>query len=155
MRGKRMSMPLVLTLLLLAALILSGCVVENSPAPGCVRYLGPAPMGGCAGKQIIKDIRVEPNLECLNIRANNCNGGVLVISNRCGKPVSLGGVMVNAHSENLTFDVSRKGGKYVLIRSGGNVSGYLPTSDERISIAGSFGGKPLHLEFVKTGPLCP
>lgn len=147
-------MCLVLTLLL-AALILGGCVVENSPAPGCVRYLGPAPIGGCAGKQIVKDIRVVPDMECLNVTANNCNGGVLVISNHCEQPVILSGVTVSAHSENLTFDVSRKGGKYVLVRSGGNVSGYLPKSDERISIEGSFGGKPLRLEFVKTGPLCP
>ena len=155
MKAKNLSVLAGLLVLLVIVFLLNGCIVtKNSPAPGCVRYLGPAPMGGCFGKQIIRDIHLEPAEACLTITANNCNGGVLEMNNHCNQPVMLGGTTMVA-DQHVSLDVRRDGKGYHLMRAGGNISEYLPQADEHIMVTGSLGNTPLHLEFVKTEPLCP
>jgi hypothetical protein len=74
----------------LTVTLAGGCLVKNdSPAPGCVEYWGPAPMGGCFGKTAILDLKVEPQTECLEIAVNNCNGGILEVSNACAEMLVL------------------------------------------------------------------
>jgi len=60
-------------------------ITKDSHAPGCVEAKGYMGMGGleCRGKNIIKDIKVEPPIACLKINADNCDGGVLRITNYC------------------------------------------------------------------------
>ena len=71
-------------------LVLAGCIVtKDSPAPGCRETLGFAPVGGCLGKTVILDLDVEPEVECLAIGVNNCNGGVLEVRNACSEALVL------------------------------------------------------------------
>jgi hypothetical protein len=134
---------------------LVGCiVVEDSPAPGCVKSVGFMTMGGCSGKHVIQDVVLEPQSDCLTITVNNCNGGVLEINNQCEQPVVFGEVVIEPVGGD-SLDVRREGDEYHLVSSGGNYANYLPETDEHIVVEGLLGDTPLRLEFVKTGPLCP
>ncbi len=143
-----------IVVLALFALLLQGClVVRDSPAPGCVERIGISPMGGCFGKTAILDLSTEPQIECLSIAANNCNGGVLEVRNGCEEALLLGGAMVEPHTSQ-TLDVVLEGGRHALVRAGGNFSAYVPPADERIELTGTLGEQSLRVAFTKTARLC-
>ncbi len=99
----------VILLVALSVLIIQGCiVVEDSPAPGCVKRLGISPIGGCFGKTAILDLVVEPENACLSIGVNNCNGGVLEVRNECQTALVLGGVRI-AGKTKLAWTSLRRG----------------------------------------------
>jgi len=151
---RRRALPLlVLPLLVFAA---SGCVlVKDSPAPGCREYWGLAPIGGCFGKSVITDLKVEPELDDLVIEVNNCNGGILEITNGYDEPFLLGGVEIDALEHCVSLDVAGKeGGRYLLTRTGSNFSEYVPEEDELIELVGTVGEQELRISYVKTGRLC-
>jgi hypothetical protein len=134
----------------LLLLFLVGCG-EDSPAPGCAKGFG---MGGCFGKTIITDIQVEPEMECLSISANNCNGGVLEIRNACQGPLTLEGIEV-APSDSVTLDLQlAQDGGYTPIEIFSNFSELELSEDLPVSISGSLDGEPIDIRYTRTAPLC-
>ncbi len=81
-------------------------VTKDSPAPGCVEAKGYRGMGGleCYGKNIIKDIKVEPPMDCIDVGANNCDGGVLSVTNYC-EGLEIGGLKLS-HEGLVSFEKS-------------------------------------------------
>ncbi len=144
----------ILVLIGVAALValLAGCVVQDSPAPGCMKVIGPA-VGGCAGKTAILDVEVAPQVDCLIVSANNCNGGVLEVRNRCGDPLALGGIEI-APGESASLDVAEQGGAFAPVETSSNFSDYAPTQDQHVELAGTLGAQPVTVAFTKTAPLC-
>ena len=136
-------------------LLLSGCiVVQDSPAPGCVETIGIQPLGGCFGKTAILDLTIDPDNECLEITANNCNGGVLEVHNTCGERFILGGVQVSP-SEYVSLDVvEEESGEYLLSETSSNFSDHVPETDKRIEIIGTLGIQEIKVAFTKTAELC-
>jgi hypothetical protein len=138
----------------LSALLLSSCiVVKDSPAPGCVEYIGFPTAGGCFGKTAIVDMTVEPESECLDITVNNCNGGILEIRNGCDEAFTLGGVTV-APGDRVALDVVEGDGEYWLVEVNSNFSAYIPKVDERIELVGTLGSREIRVAFTKTRQLC-
>jgi hypothetical protein len=139
----------------LLLMVLAGCIVTvDSPAPGCRKYIGVVPMGGCSGKTAILDLEVEPEPACLTIQVNNCNGGVLEVHNACSEMLVLGGVEIPA-STSVGLDVAGKQETgYSLTRAGGNFSTYTPDEDERIELTGVLGSVAIKVTFTKTKQLC-
>jgi hypothetical protein len=138
----------------LLSLILAGCLrIHNSPAPGCVRTIGLAPLGGCFGTTIIRDLTVTPETQCLTIRANNCNGGVLELDNRCAAPLALGGMEI-APAESRSADIAVEGDRIRLQETQGNFAAYEPTADIEVTLSGELGDQQIKVTFIKTAPLC-
>ncbi len=136
----------------LAMLALGSCIISDSPAPGCRRTIGPV-MGGCSGKTAILDLAVEPPQTCLQIEANNCNGGVLTISNGCAEALTLGGVTVAA-GERETLDIVEVNGGWGLMPTAGNFALTIPAADTPVELIGDLGGQAITVRFTKTAPLC-
>jgi hypothetical protein len=144
-----------LIVVLLLSIFVGGCVKEDSPAPGCVEFWGPAPMGGCFGKTVILDLKVEPEIDCLTVEVNNCNGGVLNVVNDCSAPLVLGGVEIEPSDGLVSLDVLEKDdGQYLLTYTGGNFALYTPQEDERIEVEGILDGQRVKVSFTKTKELC-
>ena len=147
---------LILCVLLLLLSTVAGCIVrKGSPAPGCVKYWGLAPMGGCFGKTVIMDLEVEPSIDCLTIEVNNCNGGVLEVSNSCDEPFVLGGVEITPQEHNVGLDVlGKEDGRYLLTATYSNFSDYFPQENEEIELVGILGDQEERVSFIKTNKLC-
>lgn len=113
-------------------------------------------MGGCLGKSIIKDLKVEPAIDCLTIEVNNCNGGVLEVTNSCDETFVLGGVEITPQEYNVSLDVlGKEGGLWVLTRTASNSSVYIPEEDELIEPVGTLGDQRITVSYTKTKELCP
>ena len=147
---------LILGVLLLLMGMAVSCVVEDSPAPGCIKYLfGCSPIGGCFGKSVITDLKVEPAIDCLTIEVNNCNGGILEVSNNCDEPFVLGGVEITPQEYNVGLDVlGKEDGRYLLTVTYSNFSDYIPEEDELIELVGSLGEQTVQVSYIKTKELC-
>ncbi|MEA3310030.1 MAG: hypothetical protein U9Q70_11055 [Chloroflexota bacterium] len=142
-------------LVILLALLLSGCLVtKDSPAPGCIKSIGLPIIGGCFGKTVILDLMIKPPHECLDLTANNCNGGVLEVNNTCHETLALDGVEIPPSSR-VSLDVSvGKNGTYSLNEVSSNFSDYIPTENESITITGRLGSQDVTVIFTKTAQLC-
>lgn len=150
-RSKRLILVVVNGLFIL---FLQGCiVVRDSPAPGCVKRIGISPMGGCFGKTAILDLAVEPQVECLSVTVNNCNGGILEVQNGCAETLVLGGARVEPQNS-VGLDIVLEGDQYALIEVYNNFSEYVPEVDERIELVGTLGERSLRVAFTKTAMLC-
>jgi hypothetical protein len=143
-------------LLLIAAVTACGCIiVRDSPAPGCIKYIGIPTMGGCSGKTAIINLNIEPKPECIKIEVNNCNGGVLEISNRCTVPLVIGGISIAPQELHASLDIeSNKDGRCTLIRTSTNFSRYIPAANEKIDLSGKLGEQAIRVSFTKTAKLC-
>jgi hypothetical protein len=138
----------------LMLLLLCGCIVaKDSPAPGCIEYIGFPMAGGCFGKTAILDLSVDPEEECLDITVNNCNGGILEVDNRCNEAFVLGGVTI-APGDRAGLDMTKEGNGHALVEVSSNFSDYVPESDESVQIAGTLGSRAVWVRFTKTGKLC-
>ena len=148
-------MLIICVLLLLSGMAIS-CVVKDSPAPGCLKYLfGCSPIGGCFGKSVITDLKVEPAIDCVVIEVNNCNGGILEVSNSCSEPFVLGGVEIRPSERNMGLDVlGKEDGRYLLTVTHSNFSDYIPLEDELIELVGSLGEQTVRVSYIKTKELC-
>ena len=135
----------ILLLVLLLGCVASGCVlVKDSPAPGCRTYIGVPPLGGCCGKSAILELVVEPELDGILIEVNNCNGGILEITNDSEEAFVLGGVKIDAQEHSVSLGVvGAEDGSYVLQRTYSNFSDYVPEIDERIELVGTLGEQKL------------
>ncbi|MBN1888688.1 MAG: hypothetical protein JW850_11895 [Thermoflexales bacterium] len=140
-------------IVVLLALLLSGCIVKDSPAPGCIESIGPPMAGGCFGKTVILDLTIAPENECLVIKANNCNGGVLEVDNSCTETLVLDGVEVPSQAR-ISLDVIEENGSYSLVEVNSNFSNYVPAENERLVMTGRLGSQEVRLAFTKTAPLC-
>ncbi len=145
---------LIPSLVLLAFLLLTGCVIEDSPAPGCMESMGVPMSGGCSGKTVILDLTVAPERECLTITVNNCNGGVLEVDNACQETLILDGVEIPASSSVSLDVVKADDGKYSLREVQSNFSSYIPDVNTGITITGKLGNRDVTVTFTKTAPLC-
>lgn len=136
-------------------IFLVACIVtKDSPAPGCDKYLGCAPMGGCFGKTVIQDLQVEGAPECLSIRVNNCNGGVIDVENNCEIELILDSLRVEP-GEYAILDVAQNDqGGFGFIQIPSNFSDYIPELDQNIQISGQLEHKEIIIRFTKTAPLC-
>ncbi len=148
---RRATGPLLLAGVML--LLVACLVIHDSPAPGCIERLGPAPLGGCAGTTIITDLQVIP-ARCLDVAANNCNGGVLEVQNRCSEAAQLDGLPLPPDNS-LSLDIVPIGSGYRLTTTAGNVALTVPTHTLRLTFTGTAAGGPLTVTFAKTAPLCP
>ena len=155
MLESRLAKPVLCMALVALALSLSGCiVVKDSPAPGCVESIGFPMAGGCFGKTAILDLAVEPEVECLDIDVNNCNGGVLEVRNGCDEVLVLGGVEVSP-ADYVSLDVVEgEDGGYGLADVSGNFSDHVPEADRKVEIIGTLGTQEIRLAFTKTAKLC-
>ena len=134
--------------------LLTGCIIKDSPAPGCVEYIGFAPMGGCSGKTILTDLTLEGFPECVAVTLNNCNGGVLEVQNDCSESLTLSNLEIPP-GESVSLDIKPAAdGGFELIRTPSNFSDYSPTTDQSIKITGSIGDQALFMSFLKTASLC-
>jgi len=134
--------------------LLTGCIIKDSPAPGCVEYIGFAPMGGCNGKTILTDLTLEGFPECVQVTLNNCNGGVLEVQNDCSEILILSNLEIPP-GESVNLDIKPAAdGEFELIRIPSNFSDYSPTTDQSIKITGSIGDQALTISLTKTAPLC-
>ena len=151
----RFAKPIVWITVASLMLVLSSCiVVEDSPAPGCVKSIGLPSMGGCFGKTAILDLAVEPETECLTVEVNNCNGGVLEVHNGCDETLVLGGVEIPS-SDRVGLDVGEgDDGEYRLTEVSSNFSDYVPEADRKIEVTGTLGDQEIRLVFTKTAELC-
>lgn len=142
-------------IVLLLALLLSGCIVtKDSPAPGCVESIGLPMSGGCFGKTVILDLTVEPENECLVITANNCNGGVLEVDNSCPETLVLDGVEIPPSARVGLDVIEGENGAYSLIEVSSNFSDYIPEEGKSIVITGSLGSQEVKVTLTKTAQLC-
>jgi len=139
---------------IIAFFVIISCITtKDSPAPGCDQHLGCAPMGGCFGKTIIQDLKVEGAPDCLKVSVNNCNGGVIELDNACSDALHLGEMVINA-GENAIFDVSQEGESFTLIHISSNFSEYIPEMDQVVRLTGALGDQQIVISFTKTAPLC-
>jgi len=138
---------------ILCMLILSGCIVKDSPAPGCIESIGIPSAGGCFGKTAIVDLEVLSAPECVVVEANNCNGGVLEIRNTCDEAIQLEGIEI-LPSRLMSLDMKEAEGSIEVLETDSNFSQYIPDVDERIEITGVVGNQTIKLAFTKTKPLC-
>lgn len=155
MQRPRSAESAISTLVVLLALLLSGCIVtKDSPAPGCRKSIGLPVSGGCFGKTVILDLTIEPENECLVIRANNCNGGVLEVDNSCHETLVLDGVEI-LPSDHVSLDViEEESGTYSLSKVSSNFSNYIPEENKSIIITGLLGNQEVKVTFTKTAQLC-
>ncbi len=71
---------------------LSGCIIKNSPAPGCIKYWPVRPIGGCFSRFAIINTRIEPPIDCIKLEINNCNPPLKIrLINNCKEDVYVQG----------------------------------------------------------------
>ena len=139
----------------LTVMLAGGCTVKkDSPAPACIEYWGPSPIGGCFGTTAILDLKVEPQLECLEITVNNCNGGILEVSNTCAEMLALSQITIHPGERHVGLDVDKQNGEHVLIMVDSNFSLYVPEEDQLVELQGMLGAQEVKISFLKTKELC-
>ena len=138
-------------ILIISIIFISGCIT---------------PMGGCNSEYQIKELKIDPEISCLQIEANNCNGGILSGYNNCEETVIIGNHIIapkTIERRGLNHDMGTyieakkdKNGNISIIEgisviNGGNISGeYLPEKDEWLDIKGKIGEKNITISYFKT-----
>jgi len=115
-------------------------------APGCE---GKGGITGCLGKSGIKDIKVGLPVDCLHVKANNCNGGVLGIENRCTADLFLRDVIIPQNSYQLIEFIRDSNGSVVVLAPKGNFDSYNPLDEDTLSVRGLLGDLPLVITYTK------
>ena len=146
----------LVSLIVITFIALPGCIItEDSPAPACIKYIGIPTIGGCFGKSAILELRVQPAVDCIRIEVNNCNGGVLEVTNLCQQPFTLGGIEISP-SDHAVLEVRgrQQDGSYTLTRGTSNFSQYIPEKNELITVSGKLGNQEVKVTYIKTKKLC-
>tara|TARA_Y100000031_G_C8149699_1_gene351734 strand:+ start:106 stop:603 length:498 start_codon:yes stop_codon:yes gene_type:complete len=147
---KYLKMKKTIILVLPILILFSGC--NNNPnredilAPACE---GRGGITGCLGKSGIKDIKIEPATLCLNIKANNCNGGVLGVENKCDSDLKLNDIIVPANKYQLIEFARDSNGKVVVLAPKGNFDSYNPEDQDTLSYQGKLGELSLTITYTK------
>lgn len=163
----RLPVRILILMSLTAIIFISGCIkVRDSPAPGCITYFPQqlTPIGGCFGKHVIQDVRLNPEIECLLVRPNNCNGGTFDIENNCEEEVTVEGHRIRPYRYeyspgefthgDYSIEVIKTAEGYVVNKSRGNFATSPPEQDTTFNISGKVGEQIFSLTYVHTGPLC-
>lgn len=131
--------------ILIIILYLSGC----SQAPGCADILSSIfKYGGCHGKTIIRNYKINPKIKCLHTEVNNCEGGKLLILNKCLDDVKIGNVTIN---KKTYIELMKVNNKTVVNING---STYIPFKNEFLSVDGYVGDQNFTISYIKTAKLC-
>ncbi len=155
MKKKKWQIAVFIVTVLLISISCGGSQEPESPAPGCNTGGGCFPvMGGCFGKTVIQDVVVTGDGGCLRVDVNNCNGGVIDITNACTETLIIGELEIPP-GESWTVDVRpTPEGQFAFVRNPSNFSEFTPESDQLIEMVGYLGDKIVRISFVKTAPLC-
>ncbi|OAN48471.1 hypothetical protein A6A03_07755 [Chloroflexus islandicus] len=130
-------------------------IIQDSPAPGCVKRLAFSEIGWCKGRTAIIDLEVTSAPRCLDIKVNNCHGGVLEVRNRCNEVFVLGGFSVEPDKEKTTFfEVITRGDEYFLAPTFDAFTFYIPRRNMLIEAVGTLGDQAITVRFTKTKLLC-
>jgi hypothetical protein len=128
--------------------------VSESPTPGCVKWIGFRPKGGCFGKTAIVDLEIRGASDCLSVQVNNCNGGVLKIYNTCTEIFLIEKIEIPPDGL-MTLDLRENyKGVVELFRTSGNFSGYAPVEDQHMIFNGTIGDGVVGVSFTRTRLLC-
>ena len=119
-------------------------------APGCSLGAG---IAGCTGKSIITNLIIDPDVGCVKIKPNNCNGGVLEIENSCDSAFLIGGFDMPAKST-ATVELIKENGAYRAKEARGNLASYFPQTNEDAGFTAQSGSKKIKIALVKTAKLC-
>ena len=134
------------------SVLLSGCGLFSraSEAPGCNQMIG----WGCSGVTVIRDVIIEPEIDCLKkVEANNCNGGILEFSNFCEQPLVFGDLSIGGYVNSLDVVQDEKD-NWIAVQSNGNFSMQTVEQDTDITLNGTLGDQAVTLSFTKSAPLC-
>lgn len=150
-----LGMGLVIDVFLVVFLILpftKPCkVIERSIAPACSKTEGFCIGGGCFGKSAIKDLKVVPSVDCLQFEINNCNGGILTVTNKCNEDLTIGGLSLpyikirERHSKSVDIKLTKNNNGEVVVNVFQNiksVDGWSLLASQRykdIAIGGKIG----------------
>lgn len=153
----------------------SGCIEGcDNPAPGCCPSFGAT---GCFGKSVILNsegkqkfyLYPSPKINCLDIEVNNCNGGVLEVSNKCEEKIYFEDYEIPSCFKNVTLKngtivqncypvgieiIRDKEGNLDIIKSSSNAAEYNPSKNDTIVLDISWGQNKSTLTFIKTAMLC-
>ncbi len=119
-------------------------------APGCSLGAG---ISGCTGKSIITNLMIDPDVGCVKITPNNCNGGVLEIENSCDSSFVIGGFNMPANSSAIV-ELVKENGAYRAKEARGNFANYYPDKNEDVGFTAQSGSKKIKVSLVKTAKLC-
>ena len=146
---------MIITTVLLISISCGGNPSQDSPAPGCNAGGGCFPvMDGCSGKTVIQDVVITGDGGCLSVNVNNCNGGVIDITNACAETLIIAELEIPP-SVTWTVDVyPAPEGQFAFVRNPSNLSEFTPDSDQYIEMVGYLGDKIVRISFIKTAPLC-
>ncbi|MCK4491972.1 MAG: hypothetical protein KAU03_05065, partial [Candidatus Altiarchaeales archaeon] len=100
-------------------------------------------------KSGIRDVRVEPSIECLKVKANNCNGGVLGVEKRCDRDLVLDDVIVSANSYKLIEFVRDNKGNIIIFEPKGNFDSYTPVNRDTLSVGAELGEQSITITYTK------
>ena len=107
------------------------------------------------GKNIIKDSKISKEISCLRLEVNNCNGGVIDITNSCGVDLVINDKVMTGNGTYFSIDPTRgTSGVLSVNYSDGNFSAYKPAKDDIIELTIKAGNEQAILKYTKTGPLC-
>ena len=151
-KGKQILLVAALTVFVLVAVFIPLLLLAFGPgAPGC--YQNQLFMGGCFGVNKIRNLRVEPEIGCLKITTNNCNGGILEISNDCKEAVSIGDQILPPEKYYYSYWMKDENGNIV---EGSDETGkyFYPLEDESIVVNGRAGDKEFTVSYTRTKALC-
>ncbi len=147
---KMVKVVIIAFVILLVLFLLVRGFILGLMVPGCGLNFG---YGGCSGKAMIKDLKIEPETSCLTLRINNCNGGIIEIENSCEESVNVGDVKIRERYD--AIELSRDTNNSVKVStSDGNYAQYYPEEDDLLNIEGSIGEKKFTISYTKTKLLC-
>jgi hypothetical protein len=113
-------------------------------------------MGGCFGKSLIESLSFK-GPSCVFVSADNCQGGVLDVSNLCDQDLRFGNVVIGAHDKKTRhmelFEDAQGQVQAQLTQSG--FASYTPDETEWLEMKGYIGDEPVSLGYKKTRDLCP
>jgi len=127
-------------------------IFPSTTAPGCYNKYSPF-VGGCFGKNLIRNFKIEPNLpNCLEIRPHTCQGARLEVYNQCDTDVIIDEIKMDEMYNYLLFT---KSGNGTIVGFKGNIDVYpYPAEDENIVVNGKIGDVNFNISYVITKALC-
>lgn len=121
--------------------------------PGCLsKYLKLDTIGGCFGKNLVKNLKIEPELpKCIKIVPYECTGAGLMVYNKCNKDLVIHGEKISKGYTYLLFVRARNGS---VMRIKERYYYPYPKENEFIFVEGRIGGKEFNISYIRTKALC-
>ena len=139
----------------LILLFISGC---SELPPGCNKHIfksnSPAlNTGGCYGTSMIKELKITGKPECLEIHADNCHDGLIVLQNFCNESLKIAALIFEPSPYQKAIEYLQVDNATVIIESSG-YGKYVPDNEIRFESNATLGNKIIHLSFFRTPHLC-